>query len=438
MSLQLTPSGERIHIGFFGVRNAGKSSLVNAVIGQDFSVVSPERGTTTDPVRKAMELLPLGPVLIIDTPGIDDAGALGELRVRKARETLRHCDIAVLVVDATLGLQKADQELIALFEERNLPHLIVYNKADLLDPHPPSAGERRGLRGPTPARRDGDDAAPHLLISALEGSGVHELKEALADLGRKLPPEKQLVGDLIEAGDLVVLVVPIDESAPKGRLILPQQLVLRDVLDHHGRALVCQPGELARSLGDLTGPPRLVITDSQAFAQVAATVPEPVPLTSFSILMARYKSELPVFLDGVGALRRLTDKSAVLVAEGCTHHRQCEDIGTVKIPRWIHAYTGATPRLDFCSGTEFPDDLTGYDLVLHCGACMLNEKEMAHRLMQARRAGVPIVNYGMAIAAMNGMLERALQPLGGMPSLAKPSRSPKRDEARGARAQVNI
>ena len=408
MSLNDTPSGERVHIGFFGVRNAGKSSLVNAVTGQNLAVVSDTPGTTTDVVRKAMELLPLGPVVILDTPGIDDEGALGELRVQRAREALRRCDVAVLVADATRALTQADRDLLALFEERRIPYLVARTKADLL-------GE--GAGAPVRGEADGDAGADsptdrEVLVSAQAGAGIHELKERLARLAKDRAAEKRVVADLIQTEDVVVLVVPIDESAPKGRIILPQQLVLRDVLDAHASALVCQLEELARALASLTAPPRLVITDSQVFAEVAAIVPETVPLTSFSILMARYKGELAPYLDGAAALSRLRDGDEVLIAEGCTHHRQCRDIGTVKMPEWIRAYAGVEPRFSFTSGGEFPDDLSRFALVVHCGGCMLNAKEMAHRVGACEAAGVPIVNYGMAIAHMNGILARSLAPLG--------------------------
>ena len=394
MGLGEVPSGERVRIGFFGMRNAGKSSLVNAVTGQDLAVVSSVAGTTTDPVSKAMELLPLGPVVIVDTPGMDDEGALGGLRVRKARQALRGCDVAVLVVDVTRGLTPADRVLLEEFEHRKVPHVVAYNKADLA--HDESA--------------EVDESC--LLVSAKEGVGVNALKEHIGDLARKAEHQRVLVADLVDAGDMVVLVTPIDASAPKGRLILPQQLVLRDLLDTHASAVVCQPGELASVLDGLRRSPRLVVTDSQAFAEVAKTVPREVPLTSFSILMARYKGDLPSLVRGAKALEKLADESHVLISEGCTHHRQCEDIGTVKLPGWIRAYVQAEPTFSFSSGGEFPDDLSSYDLVVHCGGCMLNEREMAHRMRAADEADVPMVNYGVAIAQMNGILERSIEPLG--------------------------
>ncbi len=391
--LNSTPSGERVHIGFFGVRNAGKSSLVNAVTGQDLAVVSDVAGTTTDPVSKAMELLPVGPVMIIDTPGMDDAGSLGELRVRKARQALRRCDVAVLVVDATRGMQQADRDLIALFERSNVAHLVVYNKCDL-------------LKKDACKQLSADGSA---IVSAASGSGVHELKERIAQLAEGAEKRKLLIGDILDEGDLVILVIPIDESAPKGRIILPQQMTIRDVLDAHATCLSCQPEELANVLESLGRPPRLVVTDSQVFPEVAAIVPEDVQLTSFSILMARYKGELGQFLGGARAIASLEDGDRVLISEGCTHHRQCEDIGTVKMPAWIRAASGAEPVFEFTSGGEFPDDLSDFALVVHCGGCTLPDKEMAHRVEVCQAQGVPIANYGMAIASMNGILERALR-----------------------------
>lgn len=393
MGLGEVPSGERVRIGFFGMRNAGKSSLVNAVTGQDLAVVSSVAGTTTDPVSKAMELLPLGPVVIVDTPGMDDEGDLGGLRVRKARQALRGCDVAVLVVDVTRGLAPLDRMLIEELESRGVPYVVACNKADLAHDASP------------------DMAESFLMVSAKEGSGVNELKERIGGLASKSRRRRMLVADLVDVGDTVVLVTPIDASAPKGRLILPQQLVLRDLLDAHASAVVCQPRELAGILDGLRRSPRLVITDSQAFAEVAKTTPREVPLTSFSILMARYKGDLPSLVRGARALEKLTDQSRVLISEGCTHHRQCEDIGTVKLPGWIRAYAQAEPTFSFTSGGEFPDDLAAYDLVVHCGGCMLNEREMAHRMRVAAEAGVPMVNYGVAIAQMNGILDRSLDPL---------------------------
>lgn len=391
MSLNDTPSGERLHIGFFGLRNAGKSSLVNAVTGQALSVVSEVKGTTTDPVRKAMELLPLGPVEVTDTPGLDDSGALGEQRVKKAREELAKTDLAVLVVDALAGPRAEDRELISLFEERKLPYILAYNKADLLK-------ER-------PALKENE-----LYVSAVTGENVAALKETLGAFAKGLGNPRRLVSDLLSPGDTAVLVVPIDESAPKGRLILPQQQVMRDLLDAHAVFLTCQPPELARTLALLKAPPKLVVTDSQAFGAVAKVVPEAVWLTSFSILMARYKGDLTALVRGAARLSALRDGDRVLISEGCTHHRQCNDIGTVKLPRWIEDFSGVTHAFSFTSGGEFPEQLSDYALVVHCGGCMLNEKEMQRRLAAAAEAGVPIVNYGVAIAQMHGILRRSLQP----------------------------
>ena len=394
--LNATPSGERVHIGFFGLRNVGKSSLVNAVTGQDLAVVSDVKGTTTDPVQKAMELLPIGPVVIIDTPGVDDVGGLGEMRVERARRVLRKCDVAVLVTEAGRDLLPAEEELVVLFRARGIPFVVAENKCDIAS------------TGCSVNHGETDNAVP---VSALTGTNIYELKELIGRLAKDVEPEKRLVADLLSPGDIVVLVVPIDASAPKGRIILPQQMVLRDVLDAHASAMVCQPEELSGVLGALARPPRIVITDSQVFAQVARTVPDDVPLTSFSILMARYKGELTPFARGAQALGKLKDGDRVLISEGCTHHRQCEDIGTVKMPAWTRTHCGANPMFEFASGGEFPDDLSPYALVVHCGGCMLNAREMRSRMQLAEAAGVPIVNYGIAIAHMHGILERSLQPL---------------------------
>ena len=390
MSLNDVVSAERLHIGFFGLRNAGKSSLVNAVTGQDLAVVSPVKGTTTDPVKKAMELLPLGPVVIIDTPGLDDEGELGALRVKKATEILSSIDVAVLVHDAALPLSDLEQGLLSSLSERKIPVICAYNKADLLAEVP--------------------EAKENLLyLSALTGSGVHELKEALADLGRAARlAQRRIVADLLSEGDMVVLVIPIDESAPKGRLILPQQQTIRDVLDAHCSVVCCQVEELSRTLGALRAPPAMVITDSQAFGRVSRLVPDEIPLTSFSILFARYKGELESLVRGAAKLSALQDGDKVLISEGCTHHRQCNDIGTVKLPGWIRDYTGKDLTFEFTSGGTFPEDLSPYALVVHCGGCMLNEKAMAHRMATARAQGVSMVNYGVAIACMHGILKRSL------------------------------
>ena len=416
MGLNETPSGERVRIGFFGVRNAGKSSLVNAVCGQQVALASDVAGTTTDPVKKAMELLPLGPVDVIDTPGIDDEGDLGERRVSRAREVLRTCDVAVLVTDATREPVEAERELAALFAERGLPCVIARNKVDLLGDAAAGCGcAADGGQDGASSRNAGPAAfAPRVevFVSARTGQGVCELKEAIARLGSAAVSERRVVADLLAPGDRVVLVVPIDSSAPKGRIILPQQLVLRDVLDAHASAVVCQPEELDGVLASV-GDASLVITDSQVFGKVSHIVPEACPLTSFSILMARYKGNLRTLIEGASALGALTDESRVLISEGCTHHRQCEDIGTVKMPAWIRRHCGASPSFEFTQGNDFPEDVSGYDVVVHCGACMLNGKEMRRRQSAAAASGTPMVNYGVAIACMHGILERSLQPLRG-------------------------
>lgn len=394
MSLNATPSGERVHIGFFGRRNAGKSSVVNAFTGQELSVVSEVKGTTTDPVLKSMELLPLGPVVIMDTPGFDDEGALGELRVKKTKQVLNRADCAVLVVDATVGLTPVDRELLSLFREKDLPYLIAYNKSDL-------------------AAAPGELEEPGLLVSAKTGENIHELKERVARLVDREGPQPHLVADLLAPGDLVVLVVPIDSAAPKGRLILPQQQTIRDILEARAVSVVTGVEELPQTLQSLGKAPRLVITDSQAFGAVNKLVPRQIPLTSFSILMARYKGTLDQSAAGAAQLDRLQDGDKVLLSEGCTHHRQCEDIGTVKIPRWLKEYTGKDLVLEHSSGRDFPEDLSPYRLIIHCGGCMLGEREMAYRQKTAQDAGVPFTNYGMAIAQMHGILQRSLEPLAG-------------------------
>ena len=390
MSLNETVSAERPHIAFFGMRNAGKSSLVNAVTGQQLAVVSEIKGTTTDPVKKAMELLPIGPVVIIDTPGLDDEGELGALRVQKAREILAKTDIAVLVVDAAAGLGPQDRELLDLFRERGLPHITAFNKADLL-------GERPAL------------TEDELFVSAKTGENITALKEKLGAFAGKTENQRKIVSDLLAPGDLAVLVTPIDAAAPKGRMILPQQQTMRDILDAHCAFVTCQPEELAATLKMLSVRPKVVVTDSQAFGRVAKDVPEDVLLTSFSILFARYKGSLPVLTQGAAALARLKDGDKVLISEGCTHHRQCGDIGTVKLPGWIEKFTGCKPSYRFTSGGEFPEELGEYKLVVHCGGCMLNEAEMQSRVKRAKAAGTPIVNYGIAIAQMHGILRRSLE-----------------------------
>ncbi|MDD6024514.1 MAG: [FeFe] hydrogenase H-cluster maturation GTPase HydF [Oscillospiraceae bacterium] len=389
MGLNDTPSGERIHIGFFGRRNAGKSSVVNAVTGQSLAVVSDTKGTTTDPVSKAMELLPMGPVLITDTPGFDDVGELGALRVQKTRQVLGRTDVAILVVDATEGMTDVDRQLLELFRTQQLPYLIVWNKCDLLDTVPNGADQE-------------------LYVSATEKTNITLLKERIAQLGKTDEEKFQLVGDLIHPEDLVVLVIPIDKAAPKGRLILPQQQVIRDVLESDAAAVCVKEYELRGLLERLGTDPALVITDSQVFAKVSADVPERIPLTSFSILMARYKGLLDEAVRGVAAVEKLEHGDRVLIAEGCTHHRQCDDIGSVKIPRWLKNYTGKHLEIETCSGRDFPEDLSRYALVIHCGGCMLNEREVRSRMKRARAQGIPITNYGITIAYMQGILRRCI------------------------------
>lgn len=395
MSLNDTPSGERVHIGFFGMRNAGKSSLVNAVTGQELAVVSDVKGTTTDPVYKAMELLPLGAVQIIDTPGFDDTGELGEMRVRKTRQILAKTDIAVLVADINCGLSHCDNDLIKLFKEREIPYIIAYNKADLSD--------------------KSFDSQNEISVSAKNNTNIYQLKEKIASLAGK-QSDRRIVGDLISKNDLLVLVTPIDEAAPKGRMILPQVQTLRDILDSNAMAVFTTEYELADTLGKLAGPPKMVITDSQAFAVVNKIVPENVPLTSFSILMARYKGFLDTAVKGAATICSLENGARILVSEGCTHHRQCGDIGSVKIPALLKKFTGKDFNIVLSSGRDFPDDLSGYSLVIHCGACMLNEKEMSYRRKSAELQGVPFTNYGIAIAYMNGILKRTI---GIFPDLVK-------------------
>ena len=389
MGMNNTPASERIHIGFFGRRNAGKSSIVNAVTGQELAVVSDVKGTTTDPVYKTMELLPLGPVMIIDTPGFDDKGMLGELRVKKTKQVLNKTDIAVLVVDAAEGLKECDRELIRLFEAKRIGYLIVYNKSDLLD-EIPAAGEKE------------------IYASALKKEHIFEVKERIGAL-KEQTEEKCIIADKLDRGDFVVLVVPIDSAAPKGRLILPQQQTIRDILDAGAMAIVTKESELTTTLEGLGKKPAMVITDSQVFKAVAPMVPKDIPLTSFSILMARYKGLLDAAAPGAAAVEHLKDGDTILIAEGCTHHRQCDDIGTVKIPNWLRKYTGKDIKIETCSGTEFPEDLTKYAMVIHCGGCMLNEREVRYRTKCAVDQGVPITNYGTLIAYMNGILKRSLE-----------------------------
>lgn len=392
MGLNDTPSGNRIHIGFFGKRNAGKSSLVNAVTGQELAVVSETKGTTTDPVYKAMELLPLGPVMIIDTPGMDDEGELGKRRIQKARQVLNKTDIVVLVVDGTIGITESDEEMIALFKEKEVPYLVVYNKADL----------KADIFQKTYENNE-------IAVSSLTKEGIHELKEKIAHFVKVEESRFQIVGDLLNPLDVVVLVIPIDSAAPKGRLILPQQQVIRDILEAGAISVVVRETELKETFAKLGTKPRMVITDSQAFKQVSADTPEDVYLTSFSILMARFKGFLETSVKGVAMLNNIQSGDKILIAEGCTHHRQCDDIGTVKIPNWIRKHTGQNPEFVFCSGTEFPEDLSPYRLVIHCGGCMLNEREMCYRMKCAVDQNVPFTNYGIAIAHMNGILERSIE-----------------------------
>lgn len=388
MSLNATPSGERIHIGIFGRRNAGKSSLLNAITSQNMAIVSDTPGTTTDPVNKAMELLPLGPVVITDTPGLDDEGELGRLRVEKAYEALRKCSIALIVVDATLGVTEFEEKLIQEAKDRQIAYLLCFNQCDRLNVN----------------NRQTDT----LYVSAKTGEGIFELKEELAHI---LPSvnDKKIVGDLLDRGDVVVLVVPIDSAAPKGRLILPQQMTIRDILDVGAIPVVTRETELRDTLDKLSEAPKLVITDSQAFRVVDQIVPKDVPLTSFSILMSRYKGDYEWQLSGAQAIESLKDEDIVLISEGCTHHRQCGDIGTVKLPKFVKEYTKKDISFDFTSGGEFPKDLTKYKMIIHCGGCTLNEEEMKYRISQAKDCEVPITNYGMMIAYINGILKRSTE-----------------------------
>lgn len=390
MGLNETPSANRLHIGFFGRRNAGKSSVVNAVTGQDLAVVSDVKGTTTDPVYKSMELLPLGPVMIIDTPGIDDSGALGELRVKKTRAILNKTDVAVLVVDANEGKSEADEELIGLFKARQLPFVVVYNKSDL---------------------RNVECGENEIAVSALKNENIRELKEMIGRATKTDDLTKKLIADLLRPNEVAVLVTPIDSAAPKGRMILPQQQVIRDVLEADAMSIVVKETQLESALKALKEPPAVVVTDSQAFEKVSAIVPREVPLTSFSILMARFKGTLGYAVEGARQLDRLKDGDKILISEGCTHHRQCDDIGTVKLPRWIKNYCKKQVEFEFTSGGEFPEDLSQYALIVHCGGCMLNEREMKYRAAHAKENGVAMTNYGIIIAYINGILERSIEML---------------------------
>ena len=407
MGMNQTPASERVHISFFGKRNAGKSSVINAVTGQDLAIVSSVRGTTTDPVYKTMELLPLGPVMIIDTPGIDDEGELGALRVRKSYQVLNKTDIAILVVDSTTGKGEEELALIHRFHKKGIPYLVVYNKIDLL------SGEE--IKDLAMSVRPGE-----VLVSAADGMNIQELKEKIATLKPEDTHKYPLIQDLIEPLDLVILVVPIDKAAPKGRLILPQQQTIRDILERGALSLVVQDTELKSTLDHFLAQgvcPKLVVTDSQAFARVSKDVPEDITLTSFSILFSRYKGELETQLEGVAALSSIQDDDRILIAEGCTHHRQCGDIGTCKIPDWIRNYTGKKPVFEFTSGTEFPDDVSSYKMVVHCGGCMLYEREMKYRFACCHDQGVPITNYGLLIAQVTGILKRSLGPFPEMQKL---------------------
>ena len=407
MGMNQTPTSERVHISFFGKRNAGKSSVINAVTGQDLAIVSSVMGTTTDPVYKSMELLPLGPVVVIDTPGIDDEGELGALRVRKSYQVLNKTDIAILVVDSTTGKGEEEFALLHKFHEKHIPYLVVYNKIDLL-----SVEEIKNLAMSV--------RAGEVLASAADGMNIQELKEKIATLKPEDTHQYPLIQDLIEPLDLVILVVPIDKAAPKGRLILPQQQTIRDILERGALSLVVRDTELKSTLDHFLAQgvcPKLVVTDSQAFARVSKDVPENITLTSFSILFARYKGELETQLKGVAALSSIEDGDRILIAEGCTHHRQCGDIGTCKMPEWIRNYTGKKPVFEFTSGTEFPDDVSSYKMVVHCGGCMLNEREMKYRIACCQDQGVPITNYGILIAQVTGILKRSLGPFPQMQEL---------------------
>lgn len=397
-NMNQTPSANRTHIGIFGKRNAGKSSLINAITGQNHAIVSDVLGTTTDPVLKSMELLPLGPVVIIDTPGLDDEGELGALRVQKAYQILNKTDIAVLVIDASFGLTKEDSDILKRIHEKEIPCVIVANKSDIC----PNCN-LEDLQLP-----DSDSA---ILVSSKTGEHIHDLKELLAQQASQDTIQKSIVADLLNPLDFVVLVVPIDSAAPKGRLILPQQQTIRDVLEAKASAIVVQETELAETLNSLGKKPKMVITDSQVFKKVSAVTPDDILLTSFSILFARYKGNLKTLVDGASALDSLKDGDRILISEGCTHHRQCDDIGTVKLPNWIRGYTKKEVEFEFTSGTEFPLDLSSYKMIVHCGGCMLNEREMKYRLKCAEDAKIPITNYGTCIAYINGILNRSLEPV---------------------------
>lgn len=392
MGLNDTPMANRVHIGIFGKRNAGKSSIINAMTGQSLAIVSDVAGTTTDPVLKAMELLPLGPVVLIDTPGLDDEGKLGQMRVQKAYQILNKTDIALVVIDGSVGMTAEDEQIVVRIQAKNIPYLIVKNKMDLCG--------------------QAEEAEATISVSAATGQNIHALKERIGALLPKGETERKIIRDLLQPNDFVVLVVPIDSAAPKGRLILPQQQTIRDILEAGASAIVTRDCELAETLQALGKQPRFVITDSQVFGAVSKIVPAETALTSFSILMARYKGDLEANAKGARALEGLRDGDKILISEGCTHHRQCEDIGTVKLPRWIREYTGKKLEFSFTSGTEFPLDLSEYALIVHCGGCTLNEREMQYRLKCAEDQKIPMTNYGICIAYLNGILERCIQPLG--------------------------
>ena len=408
MALNNTPVGERIHIGFFGCRNVGKSSLVNAITNQDLSVVSDIKGTTTDPVKKSMELLPLGPVIIIDTPGFDDEGVLGEKRIEKTKKILRSCDIAVLVTTAERDLNEVEKNLISIFEERKIPFIIAKNKSDILAQENKLNTEVKNKLNSS--EKDAETMRKEIYVSAINKIGIEDLKNALGSLS-KSRKNKLFLGDLIKPKDIVVLVTPIDSAAPKGRMIMPQQLAIRDIIDANGICVVTKESELKETLQSLNKKPALVVTDSQVFEEVDKIVPRDIPLTSFSILMARYKGFLETAIDGVNQISKLKNASKVLISEGCTHHRQCDDIGTVKLPNWLKKYTNLDLDFEWSSGTGFPNDLKKYDLIIHCGGCMLNENEMIFRMNSAENQNVPFTNYGIAIAYMKGILERSIKSI---------------------------
>lgn len=411
MSMNNTPSGERVHIGLFGRRNAGKSSIINALTGQSLAIVSDVAGTTTDPVQKAMELLPLGPVVMIDTPGLDDEGELGELRIRKAYQMLNKSDIALLVVDGCKGFTDEDLRILRRIIDKKIPYMIVLNKSDLTeDPETVVTAMREALKdGAVQEAAYTVDDSKIMWVSAAEGTNIYELKDKIAALAPKEDPDHKIVGDLISEDDLVVLVVPIDKAAPKGRLILPQQQTIRDILDANAAAVVVKENGLKEVFKSLDRKPALVITDSQVFKRVAQETPEDIPFTSFSVLFARYKGDLWTLVEGAHALDTLEDGDTILISEGCTHHRQCGDIGTEKLPAWIRKHSGKELTFEFTSGTEFPMDIDKYKMIVHCGGCMLNEREMKYRLKCAVDAGVPMTNYGTAIAHMNGILDKSLE-----------------------------